>query len=346
MYVVGVDGGTTKTIALVADLQGRIVGAARGGGSNWSGEDVTIPMEVVADTVRRAAQNAGIAADAMADEIAVGVFTLAGADWLEDHTRRRAVLEQARIARQVMVKNDAFGGLRAGLTRPYGMVLAVGTGMNAAVITPDGQEWAFGYYETTGGGGTIARRAFTAVLRAEDGRGEPTLLTGKVLERLGFPTVEAMLRAFVLRQIEHNRLYGITPLVFDAALEGDAVAVDLLVAMGKELAEYITTLARRFTMQTMPFEVVLAGSVFKGVGPVFVDTIVQEIHRIAPLAQIVRARHEPAVGSVLLALDACSIPAGEQVFQNLLETAPDARFFDTARSVDNISGGAVLDQIA
>jgi N-acetylglucosamine kinase-like BadF-type ATPase len=49
--VVGVDGGTTKTVALVADEQGRVVGAARGAGSNWAGIDVEIPMAVVVATV-------------------------------------------------------------------------------------------------------------------------------------------------------------------------------------------------------------------------------------------------------------------------------------------------------
>ena len=50
MYVLGVDGGTTKTVALIADETGRILAAARGGGSNWAGENVEIPMKVVADT--------------------------------------------------------------------------------------------------------------------------------------------------------------------------------------------------------------------------------------------------------------------------------------------------------
>src|SRR5512133_2831537 len=147
MYVIGVDGGTTKTVALVADEQGHILSAARGAGSNWAGEDVEIPMAVVIQTVQQALAAAGL----RGVDIELGGFTLAGADWPEDHTRREAVLRQAGIARQVKVKNDAFGGLRAGLTRPYGMVLAAGTGMNAAVISPAGQEWAFGYYETTGG---------------------------------------------------------------------------------------------------------------------------------------------------------------------------------------------------
>ena len=327
MYVVGVDGGTTKTIALVADAQGQILAAARGGGSNWTGEDVQIPMTVVVETVREALQKAGLSGA----EIEIGVFTLAGADWPEDHTRREDFLSRAGIAKRVIVKNDAFGGLRAGLTRPYGMVLAVGTGMNAAVITPDGTEWAFGYYETFGGAGTIAQDAFNALLRAEDGRGQPTSLTGPVLERLGFPTVEAMLRASVQRQIDAGRFYSIVPLVFEHALAGDPVAAAIIARQGSGLAEYITAMARRFQMTGMEFEVVLAGSVFKGAGPLLVDTLTQEIHKAAPYARIVRAKFEPVVGGVLLALDHLGGTPGAEVYQNLARSMPDAAFFDTSR---------------
>ena len=326
MYVLGVDGGTTKTVALVANDQGEILGAARRGGSNWSGEDVEIPMQVVAEASREALKAAGLGGS----EIAAGVFTLAGADWPEDHTHREVVLGRAGIAQRVIVKNDSFGGLRAGLTRPYGMVLAVGTGMNAAVISPQGQEWAFGYYETGGGSGSIAQEAFVAVLRAEDGRGQPTLLTRLVLQRLAYPTVEAMLRAHVLRQIDYGKFFSLTPLVFEAAQAGDGVAVGILVQQGQVLAEYATAMARRFDMCAMEFDVVLAGGVFKGVGPILVDTLTQEIHKVAPQAQIVRAPHEPSVGSVLLAYDALGIPVSHLMYARLGETAPGRDFFDTA----------------
>lgn len=325
MFVLGVDGGTTKTIAMIADEQGRILSAARGGGSNWSGEDVEIPMAVVAETVREALAKCGLSGR----DIEMGVFTLAGADWPEDHTRREAVLSRAEIAKKVLVKNDAFGGLRAGTRDPYGMVLAVGTGMNAAVISPEGQEWAFGYYETFGGAGTLMQHAFEAVLRAEDGRGRPTLLTRLVLDRLAFPTVEAMLRAYILHQIERRRMFHIAPLVFEAALSGDVVAAEILVRQGQGLAEYVTAMARRFHMQELAFDVVLAGSVFKGAGPLLVDTVTQEIHRVAPLARIVRSRFEPVIGSLLLAYDALQITVNEDMYALLAETAPGEEFYDT-----------------
>jgi len=325
MFVVGVDGGTTKTVALVADREGRIIGAARSGGSNWTGEDVEIPMAVVIEAVEQALSRAGLTGE----DIQVGVFSLAGADWPEDHTRREVVLSRAGICRRVLVKNDAFGGLRAGTSKPYGMVIAAGTGMNAAVITPDGEEWAYGYYETFGGAGTIAQDIVAAVLRAADGRGLPTRLTDLVLERLNFPTVEAMLRAHAARQIPPGQYFSTVPLVFEAALEGDTVAAEIIVRQGEGLAEYVTALARRFQMTDLAFDVVLAGSIFKGVGPLLIDTITQVAHRTAPRANIVRARFEPVVGSVLLAFDASGIEVSKAMYDNLAASAPGPDFFDT-----------------
>jgi N-acetylglucosamine kinase-like BadF-type ATPase len=328
MFVLGVDGGTTKTVALVADRQGHIVAFARGGGSNWAGEDVEIPMQVVIGVVNAALAKAGI----QGAEVECGVFTLAGADWPEDHTRREAVLRQAGICRRVIVKNDSFGGLRAGSNQPFGMVIAAGTGINAAVITPAGQEWAFGYYETFGGAGTIARDAYAAVLRAADGRGQPTSLTELVLAWFELDSVEALVRASVARRLEPRRFYSISPLVFAAALQGDAVAVAIIVRQGKGLAEYATAMARRFQMQALAFDVVLAGSVFKGAGPLLIDTIRQEIHQVAPLANIVRAQYEPVAGSVLLAWDAAGLRVDEDMVANLRETMPGESFFSTLSS--------------
>lgn len=326
MYVLGVDGGTTKTIALVADEQGRVLGAARGGGSNWSGEDVTVPMGVVIETAGRALAQANITGA----EVALGVFTLAGADWPEDHTRRESVLGQAGICGRVVVKNDAFGGLRAGTSAPYGMVIAAGTGLNAAVITPQGQEWAFGYYETFGGAGTLAWDAFDAVLRAETGRGRPTALTALLLEQFGYPTVEAMLRAYILRQIDPQRYLSIVPRIFEAALAGDAAAAEIIVRQGSGLAEYVTAMAQRFDMTALAFDVVLAGSIFKGVGPLLIDTVTQQIHKVAPRAAIVRASLEPAAGALLLAYDAAQIAVTPQMMEALHATLPGAAFFSTA----------------
>jgi len=324
-FVLGVDGGTTKTIALVADDQGRILGAGRGGNSNWSGPDVEIPMRVVAATVRQALEQAALTGD----DIAVGVFGLAGADWPEDHERRQIVLENSAVAQQVIVKNDALVGWRAGTQERFGVVIAAGTGTNTCVKTPDGLEWCYGYYEDGGGGWDLAQRAVRAVLREEDGRGEPTALTGVVLERLGYPSAEALLRARIAGQVEIEAIAALCPLVFDVADAGDAVAAEVIVDHGLLLAEYATAAIRRFDMQHLEFDVVLAGSVFKGKGQLLTSTITQAIQQVAPRVRIVRPRFEPAVGGVLLAYDALGIDVSKFMYENLVQTVPSPEFFST-----------------
>jgi N-acetylglucosamine kinase-like BadF-type ATPase len=334
-FVVGVDGGTTKTIALVADDQGHILGAARGGNSNWTRPDVEIPMRVVADTVQAALVQAGL----KGKDIAVGVFGLAGADWPEDYERREAVLSRSGIARQVIVKNDAMVGWRAGTRKTYGVVIAAGTGSNTCVIPPDGQEWCYGYYVFYGGAVDIAQEAIHAVLRQEDGRGEPTVLTQVVLDRLGYATAEFMLKGMVAGRLDQALVHSLCSLVFEAADAGDAVAAEIVVKQGRALAEYATAAIQRFDMQALAFDVVLSGSLFKGQGPLLVDTVTRAIQSVVPRAQITRTQLEPAVGGVLLAYDGLGIDVTDEMYENLKRTTPDPELFSTAEGADTGSAG-------
>ena len=99
-YVLGVDGGNTKTIALVAALDGTILGAGRAGcgdiynapieGSNWpdSASAAIANIEYAVETALQAAQ-------VKSADLVTAVFNMAGADWLEDF----ALLETAMKVR-------------------------------------------------------------------------------------------------------------------------------------------------------------------------------------------------------------------------------------------------------
>ncbi len=327
-YILGVDGGTTKTIALVADMNGNVLGAARGGNSNWTGDDVTVPMEVVAATAREALHAAG----ATPTDIRVAVFGLAGADWPEDYARRQAALEAANLAQRIVVRNDAIAGWRGGTRQTYGAVIAAGTGSNTCILTPDGHEWCYGYYVFYGGAIDVAQDALQAVLRAEDGRGRPTTLTDSVLRQLGYVSTEAMLKGMVAGKISQAALLSLCPLTFEVAAEGDEVATDLIVKQGAALGEYAAAAIRRFDMQALTFDVVLAGSVFKGRGPLLIDTVTQVIHRTAPGAAIVRAALEPAAGALLLAYDELGVPVTDDILATIRETMPDPQLFATGEA--------------
>jgi N-acetylglucosamine kinase-like BadF-type ATPase len=282
-------------------------------------------MAVVAATVGDALAQARL----RGNEAAVGLFGLAGADWPEDHERRTLVLQAADLVRRVIVKNDTFIGLRAGTHQPFGVVIAAGTGFNAAAIAPDGREWHFGYYADEGGAIKVGEAAIRAVLRAEDGRGAPTALTERVLARLDYPHPEALLRALVARQIDRLQMASLCPFVFEAAYSGDDVAIQIVAEQGKALAEYAVALIRRFAMQELSFDVVLAGSVFKGGGLLLIEPIQTMIHQTAPCATVLHAQFEPVVGALLLAYDALHIDVTAAILDNLRQTMPEPGFFST-----------------
>jgi N-acetylglucosamine kinase-like BadF-type ATPase len=154
-------------------------------------------------------------------------------------------------------------------------------------------------------------------------------LTELLLTRLDYPHPEALLRALVAGQIPTLRLASLCPLVFEAAYSGDEAAIQIVADQGRRLAEYAVALIRRFAMQGLSFDVVLAGSVFKGGGPLLIEPIRATIRQIAPNATVLHAQFEPAVGALLLAYDALRIDVTDAILHNLRRTMPEPGFFST-----------------
>jgi hypothetical protein len=90
---------------------------------------------------------------------------------------------------------------------------------------------------------------------------------------------------------------------------------------GCELADGANFIVRKLRMEGEDFELVLAGSVFKATEPLLRDTLVAAVRAVAPKARPVCLTAPPAVGSVLMAMEAGGLTPGEEVRARLLEGA-------------------------
>ena len=117
-YVLAVDGGNTKTIALIAAPDGTILGAGRGGcgdlynaepGAGWP-DSAAAAAANIEYAVREALHGARVAPS----ELAASVFNMAGADWPEDFAYLRSTMEARGFGQTILVQNDALGVLHAG----------------------------------------------------------------------------------------------------------------------------------------------------------------------------------------------------------------------------------------
>jgi N-acetylglucosamine kinase-like BadF-type ATPase len=320
--VLGVDGGASKTNALVVGESGRVLGFGQAGGSNHQVCGLDDAIEEIGGAARSAVEEAGLEPGS----IEVGCFCLAGADLPEDRSMLQEALEGLNLARSVVLKNDALAALRAGLTSSWGVGVVCGAGFNAAGRAPTGEEivlpalgWISGDW---GGGGQLAQEMIRLVMRAWDGRGKETRLTGLVLRALDAPSVEALVPRLYHGQVAEVMILALVPLLFRAAAEGDEAARELVVRMGTEVAVTAVALIRRLDLAAEEVEVVLADGVFRGEGSLLINTVRSLVHEEAPRARILLPRYEPVVGAALMGFDSCGVELTGERRERLDETLP------------------------
>lgn len=313
-YYLGVDAGGSKTDAIITDETGQILASGKSGPGNHQ-INVDLASQNIADAVKQALKQANL----QRHEIAYALFGLAGADREADFRVLRPMISKLDFPCWDIVC-DTIIALRAGTTKPYGVVVICGSGMNCAGVNVQGeilQCGGFGYgYGDCGGGSDLAVEAFRQVIRAWEGRGKATLLTSLILNTLGYPSVEQMFHHFLDLQKPIPR--DLTKLLFEAAAKGDEVSRFILRGQGTELGLSARAVIERLGMQKETFDLVLAGSVLtKGEG-IFVHPYIAEVvNQIAPDCNLSVLKVEPVVGAILLAMEKDEMTINDSIYEQI-----------------------------
>jgi N-acetylglucosamine kinase-like BadF-type ATPase len=297
--VVGVDGGATKTDAVVMALDGRVIGSGRGGSSNWESVGLAQAVDAIALAVDAALAEAGHARR----EVEASVFALAGVDWPGDQVQLAGALDFLGLGGGRFVTNDAFAALRAGISGQAGCVSSAGTGAVAAGRNEAGETartMAEGFGEL-GGAGDIIERALWACARMREASGPETALAAALCSALGVPDLDSLFEGIK----RHGLVVGaeLAPVVLEVAALGDEVACRLLEEQGRSLADEVLGVARRLGMLGTPFELVIAGSVHLAGSAPLDAAFAARVSEIAPRARIVPLREPAVIGAARLALD-------------------------------------------
>lgn len=302
--LIGVDGGGTKTDAVLLTPDGQIVARATGGGSNYQ------------DVGRHAAASVwdelltALLEDEDEDRVAASAWGLAGWDRPRDAEILSVVVRQvdrAPDAGRDMV-NDAYLALRAGSVEGEGVAVVSGTGSNCWGRGHDGRREHIGglaFEFGDGASGTdIGRDGLRAAFRGADLRGPHTLLTEMLRDRFNLDRLDDLVDLFVEDADEPTNTGLMAPLVFDAATLGDLVATRILEDAGRDLALSATIVADRLFARQDAFPLVMGGSVLqRGSCPAMRDALVQHVHAAFPNAQPVVLTAPPVLGAALLAID-------------------------------------------
>jgi glucosamine kinase len=253
--VCAVDGGGSKTLAIVANLDGEELARAVAGPSNYISGEADRVVENVAAAVSDAARTAGV--ELPVASLWVG---LAGID--RPGAREEIAECLAGLSNDVRLSNDAqllFGAFEDGV----GIVLIAGTGSIALGVDRHGntaRAGGWGYLiGDEGSGYDLGRRAIRAAARSADGRAIQTSLLPALLAHWGLDQPLQLIDQ-VYRERDRAAIAGCARLVFDAAEAWDPVATRLVQSGAAELASAAAAVEKVLDFAGADVPLVLAGS--------------------------------------------------------------------------------------
>lgn len=294
----GIDGGGTKTLAAVLDLERRELHLGHGGPSNQDSAGARAATQALLDAADEALACAGLTRDGLHGAVLAVAGTDTGA--VESHVRASAPAGW-------IVVNDVVGAWATATGAQPGVGVISGTGSNVFGVGPEGRAWRAGGWGHVlgdeGSGYWLGLQSIKAALRDRDGSGPPTVLSDAAVEFFAVPDIETLAPLVYSRPLTKSEIAAFAIDTARVAEQGDAVACALYADGARELALLIDAVIRH-TGLSGDFPVGLIGSAFKA-GEVFLGPLTRAVHDFAPQAQVSFVEMNPVGGCLLLAARTC-----------------------------------------
>ena len=298
-YVVGVDGGASKTVALIGTKSGKVLGRGESGPSNYHNVGAAAASRAIKKAVTEAQRQAGLRE--VRPETAV--VALAAVDSEIDRAVALRFVRRTKIARTSYVVHDSVAALYAATQGKPGIIVISGTGCVAAGVNEAGEyarAGGWGYLiDDEGSAFDIGRKALTRAFRMLDGRARPTNLISILKRKFQVKMLEDALSLIYANGVSVEEVARLASLVSRAASR-DKACKGILNNAGITLAELACAVARRLCMTDDSFEVATVGGSFKS-GRHLLKPFKARIKSECPRARVIRLKVEPARGAFLLA---------------------------------------------
>ena len=241
--VLALDGGSSKTDAVLVAEDGTLLGRARVGPSNHQLVGLDAAMDALGEAIAAATADAGID-DPPFPLCPMGVYCLAGIDLPGGRGAPGVPPSRCGAGRESTCCTTTPWPYR-GRAPPsaWGIGVVCGSGLNCAGVGPDGTTVRFpALAELSGdfapGGSWLGVRALGLALRASDGRGPPTLLSSLVPAHFDHADAEAVLTAVYTGALPYGRLFELARVLLDAAAEGDLASRQAADVLADEVATF------------------------------------------------------------------------------------------------------------
>lgn len=289
-YILGIEGGGTRTTALLADARGREIQRATFGPGNVR----LLDDRALGRLLRQVAKQFE-----SPDAIGLG---LAGARHAKDRARVQAEVAKVWKATPCRVTHDLEIALAGFNAKETAVLVLSGTGSCCFGKAAEGRTVKMGGWGhilgDKGSGFEIGLRALKAVVFYFDRDGTWSRLGESLLTATGTNEPDDLIDW--VAAADKNAVAALAPEVFAAAKKRDRIARDILEGAAGMLAKDAVNCAVKLAQKNKPVHFVLAGGVLRS-QPAFARKVRQAICERWPQATVQVQKHEGVWGAIELA---------------------------------------------
>lgn len=313
--VIGIDGGGTKTKALLADELGHVYGTALAGPTNPN----SLNRQELEKTIRFIFSQLQKAAPNEFNNVEFCYLGMAGVGEGKTRNALHYIVEEVcnDFAFNYELDNDGVNALFAGTFGKPGMVLVSGTGSIAYGLSRTDEFYrvgGWGYlFDDLGSGYDLGKKALQAVFQAYDGRGKKTKLSRLLLNHFNVESVPEIVPLVFKSDSPRSVIAPLSQLVMDGYDVKDDVSVKLIEETSYELANIIIAMQRKLNINKTSHQVFLTGGLFERAN-ILIPHLKKHINSEVNFKKI---EHEPVVGAVVAAFKKISINISDEFKKNI-----------------------------
>lgn len=296
--VFGADGGGTKTIGLIADLQGTILARHTVGASNPNVVGFPAAAANIVELLRALCAEAHCSPG----DLRSIVLGLSGAGREDARRQLHDLISQyAGATLPLTIDTDARIGLEGAFNGAPGIAIIAGTGSVVIGKTADDSTTMIGGWGRAlgdeGSGYYLGLEALKSLRLYYDQRGGSEMLASSIAAQFGLNSRDRIISAIYQEKFEFSTL---APLVLACAAKGDEVSLAILRAGASELAEQARVLAGRLGI-TGTIPIAFFGGLIESEN-IYSSLMKDIITRLLPTSDIRRPEKTPAEGAIIMAI--------------------------------------------
>ena len=298
-YLVGMDGGATKTDCVTTDIDGNVLHKCTGGPANF----LIIGTDKVCNTLFNLITECKTKLNAEYSDFQSIVLGTTGAGRRSDAEKLENTFKEFAKSKgtslNFYVDSDARIALEGAFSGKPGSILIAGTGsimfgkdINGKILRVGGYGRFIG---DQGSGYNIGRKGLSAIAKYYDGRGDHTMLTKIFTDKFKIETPEGLIVAIYKNNFD---IASVAPLVIEAAEKDDEVCNSIVQEETDELILHILAMVKKINLPE--FKLALIGSLIT-TDNYYSRIFRKKIEMLAVKVSIKTPELQPAMGAVLMA---------------------------------------------